>query len=79
MLIVRGRAHRCPPPLGLKKTLIKEAKEKFEEAVKYLDKFENKSNENEREGCQLYQSVLTNLCNCCNKLQEYYKLISHAN
>ena len=57
----------------------KEAKEKFEEAVKYLDKFENKSNENEREGCQLYQSVLTNLCNCCNKLQEYYKLISHAN
>ena len=57
----------------------KEAKEKFEEAVKYLDKFENKSAENETEGCQLYQSVLTNLCNCCNKLKEYYTLITHAN
>ena len=57
----------------------KEEKEKFEEAVKYLDKFENKSAENETEGCQLYQSVLTNLCNCCNKLKEYYTLITHAN
>jgi len=57
----------------------REAKEKFEEAVKYLDKFTNKSEENETEGCQLYQSVLTNLCNCCNKLKEYYTLITHAN
>ena len=57
----------------------KEAKEKFEEAVKYLDKFENKNDEKEKEGCKLYQSVLTNLCNCCNKLKEYYSLITHAN
>ena len=55
-----------------------EARDKFEEAVKYLDKFENKDAENEQEGCQLYQSVLTNLCNCCNKLKEYYSVISHA-
>ena len=57
----------------------KEAKEKFEEAVKYLDKFENKNEEKEKEGCKLYQSVLTNLCNCCNKLKEYYTLITYAN
>ena len=55
-----------------------EARNKFEEAVKYLDKFENKEAENEKEGCQLYQSVLTNLCNCCNKLKEYYSVINHA-
>ena len=55
-----------------------EARNKFEKAVKYLDKFVNKEAENEKEGCQLYQSVLTNLCNCCNKLKEYYALISHA-
>ena len=55
-----------------------EARNKFEKAVKYLDKFENKDAENEKEGCQLYQSVLTNLCNCCNKLIEYYSLITHA-
>ena len=55
-----------------------EARNKFEKAVKYLDKFENKDAENEKEGCQLYQSVLTNLCNCCNKLKEYYSLITHA-
>ena len=55
-----------------------EARNKFEEAVKYLDKFENKEAENEKEGCKLYQSVLTNLCNCCNKLREYYSVINHA-
>ena len=57
----------------------KEAKEKFETSVKYLDKFENKNEPNETEGCQLYQTVLTNLCNCCNKLKDYYTLIKHAN
>ena len=57
----------------------KEAKEKFEEAEKYLDKFVNKDEEKEKEGCKLYQSVLMNLCNCCNKLKAYYSVITHAN
>ena len=57
----------------------KEARDKFEEAVKYLDKFVNKEKEEEKEGCQLYQSVLTNLCNCCNKLKDYFTVITHAN
>ena len=57
----------------------KEAKDKFDEAVKYLDKYINNKEEKEKEGCKLYQNVLTNLCNCCNKLKEYYTLITYAN
>ena len=57
----------------------KGAREKFDEAVKYLDKYVNKHAEKEKEGCKVYQSVLTNLCNCCNKLKEYYALIIYAN
>ena len=57
----------------------KGAREKFDEAAKYLDKYVNKYAEKEKEGCQVYQSVLTNLCNCCHKLKEYYALIIYAN
>jgi len=55
------------------------AREKFDEAAKYLDKYVNKYAEKEKEGCKVYQTVLTNLCNCCHKLKEYYALIIYAN
>ena len=62
-----------------KKGDYKLAREKFDEAAKYLDKYVNKYAEKEKEGCKVYQAVLTNLCNCCHKLKEYYALILYAN
>ena len=55
------------------------AREKWDEACKYLDHFINKHADYEKEGCDLYQSVLSNLCNCCNKQKEYYAVIIYAN
>ena len=55
------------------------AREKWDEACKYLDRYINKYADYEKEGCDLYQSVLTNLCNCCNKQKEYYAVIVYAN
>ena len=55
------------------------AREKWDEACKYLDHFINKHADYEKEGCDLYQSVLSNLCNSCNKQKEYYAVIIYAN
>ena len=55
------------------------AREKWDEACKYLDRYINKYADYEKDGCDLYQSVLTNLCNCCNKQKEYYAVIVYAN
>ena len=57
----------------------KGAREKWDEATKYLDKYVNKYAEKEKEGTKVYQNVLCNLCNVCNKLKEYYALIIYAN
>ena len=55
------------------------ARSKWDEAIKYIDKYINKYADYEKEGCELYQSVLSNLCNCCNKQKEYYAVIGYAN
>ena len=75
----KGKAFKEEGVAKFKEGKFKEAREKWEEAAKYLDKYINKNDEKEKEACQLYQSVLTNLCNCCNKLKEFYAVINHAN
>ena len=55
------------------------AREKWDEACKYVDRYINKYADYEKEACDLYQSLLTNLCNCCNKMKEYYAVIVYAN
>ena len=55
------------------------AREKWDEACKYIDRYINKYADYEKEACDLYQAVLTNLCNCCAKQKEYYAVILYAN
>ena len=70
-----------------KENLLKEKKEKEREKMlekkrkeeELMKEQERNRKEEEKEGCQLYQSVLTNLCNCCNKLKDYFTVITHAN
>ena len=57
----------------------KGAREKWDEACKYIDRYINKYADYEKEACEMYQAVLTNLCNCCNKMKEYYAVIVYAN
>ncbi len=55
------------------------AREKWDEACKYIDRYINKYADYEKDACDLYQATLTNLCNCCNKQKEYYAVINYAN
>ena len=56
---------------------IDSAKDLFTRAIPYLENF-NKDNESEIEGVNLYVTILSNLCNCCNKKKEYYTVINFA-
>ena len=55
------------------------AREKWDEACKYVDRYINKYADYEKDACDLYQSLLSNLCNVCNKQKEYYAVIAYAN
>jgi cyclophilin family peptidyl-prolyl cis-trans isomerase len=55
------------------------AREKWDEACKYIDHYINKYADYEKDACDCYQAVLSNLCNCCNKMKEYYAVIIYAN
>ena len=56
---------------------ITSAKDLFTRAIAYFENMD-KSNETETEGINLYAITLSNLCNCCNKLKEYYAVINFA-
>ena len=53
--------------------------EKWDEACKYIDRYINEYADYEKEACEMYQAVLTNLWNFCNKMKEYYAVIVYAN
>ena len=53
------------------------AKDFFQRAISYLENMDPNKKE-EEEGVTLYTTILSNLCNCCNKLKEYHKVIDFA-
>ena len=55
------------------------ARAKWDEACKYIDRYINKYADYEKDACDMYQAVLSNLCNVCNKQKEYYAVIVYAN
>ena len=56
---------------------ISSARDLFTRAIVYLENF-NKYNEVEIEGINLYITILSNLCSCCNKQNENYSVINYA-
>ena len=56
---------------------ISSVRDLFTRAIFYLENF-NKHNEAEIEGINLYITILSNLCNCCNKQNENYAVINYA-
>ncbi len=64
---------------NLKKGEYKEARKKFEEAAVYLDKYVNRFIKEEKEGCELYQNLIINLCDVCHILKDYNAVIRYAN
>ena len=69
--------------LGNQKFLIKnyiDAKKYWEQSIKYLKKFYNKYIlEKGNENYKLYQILLSNLCNVCDKLEDFDDVINFAN
>ena len=69
--------------MGNQKYLIKEYKDAkiyWEQVIKYLKKFYNKYiQEKVNEEYKLYQILLSNLCNVCDKLEDYDSIINFAN
>ena len=53
------------------------AKYFYEKSIKYLDKLDINDDEQE-DGVNLLCSILSNLCNCCNKLKEFNSVIEYA-
>ena len=69
--------------MGNQKYLIKEYKDAkiyWEQVIKYLKKFYNKYIlKKGNEEYKLYQILLSNLCNVCDKLEDYDGVINFAN
>ena len=54
------------------------ARDLFTRAIAYLENMD-KTKEEEAEGVNLYTSILSNLCNCCNRQKEYHAVVHFAN
>ena len=69
--------------MGNQKYLIKEYKDAkiyWEQVIKYLKKFYNKYIlKKGNEEYKLYQILLSNLCNVCDKLEDYDGVLNYAN
>ena len=56
---------------------ISNARDLFTRATAYLENLD-KTKESEAEGVNLYVTILSNLCNCCNRQSEYSAVVSFA-
>ena len=56
---------------------ITNARDMFTRATAYLENMD-KTKEEEAEGVNLYVTILSNICNCCNRQNEYHAVVSYA-